>query len=70
MAGGGVRPGLVVGSTNAQAAYPRDAEYKLASIGKTMYHLLGIDPDQELHTADNRPLKLITEDVPLVREIL
>jgi hypothetical protein len=35
-----------------------------------MYHLLGIDPDQELHTTDNRPLKLITEDVPRSREAL
>lgn len=35
-----------------------------------MYHLLGIDPDQELHTTDNRPLKLITDDVPLIREVL
>lgn len=70
LAGGGVRAGQVVGATDAQAAYVRDAEYKVASLGKTMYHLLGIDPDSELHTSDNRPLKLITEDVPLIREVL
>jgi hypothetical protein len=70
LAGGGVRAGQVVGATDAQAAYVRDAEYKVASLGKTMYHLLGIDPDTELHTTDNRPLKLITEDVPLIREVL
>jgi hypothetical protein len=70
VAGGGFRPGQVVGATDAQAAYVRDAEYKVASLGKTMYHLLGIDPDTELHTTDSRPLKLITEDVPLIREVL
>lgn len=70
VAGGGVRPGVVVGSTDAQAAHPKDAEYKIASLGKTMYHQLGIDPDTELHTSDNRPLKLITEDVPLIRELM
>lgn len=70
MAGGGVQAGQIVGATDAEAAYVRDAEYKVASLGKTMYHLLGIDPDQELHTADSRPLKLITEDVPLIREVL
>ena len=70
LAGGGVQAGRVVGATDAQAAYVRDAEYKVASLGKTKYHLLGIDPDQELHTTDNRPLKLITEDVPLIREVL
>lgn len=70
LAGGGVKPGVVVGSTDAQAAYPKDAEYKIPSVGKTMYHLLGIDPDSELVTADNRPLKLITDDLPVVRELL
>lgn len=70
LAGGGTQPGRVVGATDAQAAYVRDAEYKVASLGKTIYHLLGIDPDTELHTADSRPLKLITENVPLIREVV
>ena len=69
-AGGGFPRGAVVGATDARAAYVRDRDYKVASLGKTMYHLLGIDPETELHTTDNRPLKLITEDVPLIREVL
>jgi len=56
----GVQPGRVVGADDAQAASVHGAEYKLANLGKTMYHLLGIDPDQELRTTDNRPSKLMT----------
>jgi hypothetical protein len=70
MAGGGVRPGQVVGATDRDAAYVRDREYRIGSLGKTIYHLLGLDPDHELSGADERPLKLITEDVPLIREAL
>ena len=31
---------------------------------------LGINPDHELYTSDNRPLKLITEDMAVVKEAL
>jgi hypothetical protein len=70
MAGGGTRAGQVVGATDRDAAYVRDREYRLGSLGKTIYHLLGLDPDYELHGTDGRPLRLITEDVPLIREVL
>jgi hypothetical protein len=70
LAGGGVQRGTVVGATDAQAARVIDKEYKAGSLGKTIYHLLGIDPDHELYTTDNRPLRLITEDVPLIKEAL
>jgi hypothetical protein len=69
-AGGGIKPGQVVGSTDKDAAYVKDREYKIASLGKTIYHLLGLDPDHELKGSDGRPLKLITEDVPLIKEVL
>ena len=69
-AGGGFQPGIVLGATDQDAAYVKDKEYKVASLGKTLYHLLGLDPDHELLTPDNRPLKLITEDVPLIKEVL
>jgi hypothetical protein len=69
-AGGGWQRGAVVGATDAQAAYVKDKEYKVASLGKTIYHLLGIDPDHELYTTDNRPMRIIAEDVPLIKEAI
>ena len=70
VAGGGFKAGQVIGATDKDAAYVKDREYRVASLGKTIYHLLGLDPDHELHGADGRPLKLITEDVPLIKEAL
>jgi len=44
--------------------------YKVESFGRTLYHLLGIDPDTVMRTPSNRPIKLIAEDAPLVKEAL
>ena len=70
VAGGGFKPGVVVGATDRDAAYVKDSEYKVTSLGKTLYHVLGLDTERELYTPDNRPLKLITEDVPLIKEAI
>jgi hypothetical protein len=70
VAGGGFKGGTVVGATDRKAAYVVDKKYKVESFGRTIYHLLGIDPDQELYTTSNRPMKLILEEAPLLKEAL
>lgn len=70
VAGGGFKGGTVVGGTDKIAAYATDKPYKVESFGRTIYHLLGIDPDKELYTTTNRPIKLILEDAPLIKEAL
>lgn len=70
LAGGGIKGGTVVGATDKHAAYVVDKYYKVESFGRTVYHLLGIDPDQTMYTLDKRPLKLIVEDAPLIKEAL
>ena len=47
-----------------------DKFYKVESFGRTLYHLLGIDPATVMQTPSNRPIKLIAEDAPLVKETL
>lgn len=70
VAGGGFRPGLVVGATDRHAAYVVDRYYKVESFGRTLYNLLGIDPDQTVYTIEGRPMRLIAENAPLIREVL
>lgn len=70
VAGGGFRGGAVVGATDAHAAHVVDRYYPVESFGRTIYHLLGIDPDQTLHTLEGRPMRLIAEDAPLIREAI
>jgi hypothetical protein len=70
VAGGGFKGGTIVGATDKHAAYVTDRYYKVESFGRTIYHLLGIDPDQMMYTIENRPLRLIVEDAPLIEEAL
>jgi hypothetical protein len=69
-AGGGFKRGCVVGATDKKAERVTDAFYKVESFGRTLYHLLGIDPDQFVTATNGRPMKLIAEDAPLIKEAI
>lgn len=69
-AGGGFRRGTVVGATDRRGEQVTDSFYKVESFGRTLYHLLGIDPDTIVNTMNNRPIRLIAEDAPIIREAI
>lgn len=69
-AGGGFRRGCVVGATDRKGEQVTDAFYKVESFGATLYHLLGIDPNTVVNTLNNRPIRLINEDAPIIREAI
>jgi hypothetical protein len=69
VAGGGFKNGMVLGTTDKTSLRVTDKYYSPISYGRTLYHLLGIDPDKELYTTTNRPVK-ISEDAPLIQEVL
>jgi hypothetical protein len=69
-AGGGFRRGAVVGATDRRGEQVADAFYKVESFGRTLYHLLGVDPDTVVNTLNNRPMRLIAEDAPIIREAI
>ena len=48
LAGGGVRGGRVVGSSDQFAAYPRERAVHVSELAATIFHLLGIDPRAQL----------------------
>ncbi|MBY0524204.1 MAG: DUF1501 domain-containing protein [Gemmataceae bacterium] len=58
LAGGGVKGGQVVGKSDARGESPADRPVTPTDLAKTIYTLLGIDPDLELKTADNRPVQV------------
>ena len=60
----------VVGATDKKGEQVVDKFYKIESFGRTLYHLLGIDPETVVHTPTNRPVKLIVEDAPLIKEAI
>ncbi len=69
-AGGGFRRGCVVGATDKLGEQVTDNFYKIESFARTLYHLLGIDADRIVNTLSNRPIKLIAEDAPIIKEAL
>lgn len=58
MAGGGVRGGQIVGSSDSVGEGPKDRPVTPADLACTIYTLLGIDPSRELHTTDGRPVRI------------
>ena len=58
LAGGGVRGGTLVGRGDRYTAYPAADPYSPADLNATIFHALGLDPDNEIHDTLNRPLPI------------
>jgi hypothetical protein len=69
-AGGGFKRGCIVGATDKLGEQVTDKFYKVESFGRTLYHLLGIDADTIVQAGSGRPIRLIAEDAPLIKEAL
>lgn len=59
-AGGGVKPGQIIGSTDAQAAAPTSDPVSIADLLRTIHTLLGIDADKEYDDPLGRPVPLVS----------
>ena len=58
LAGGGVRGGQVIGSSDRIGESPLDQPISPADLAHTIYTLLGINPEDELVTPDGRPIRI------------
>ena len=70
LAGGGIRGGQVVGSSDSVGEGPRDRPVTPSDLAATIYTLLGIDPKLELHTADGRPVRVAPFEAEVIRELV
>lgn len=57
--GAGGRPGTIHGASDDSATYPTADPHDPADFAATLYHLLGIPSDTNLHDAQNRPHRLV-----------
>ncbi|MCO6455875.1 MAG: DUF1501 domain-containing protein [Pirellulaceae bacterium] len=64
-AGGGLRMGQVVGSTNDKGEYPTSRPFSPGCVLSTMYHALGIDHRHVFHDQAHRPLPILNEGRPI-----
>jgi hypothetical protein len=58
LAGGGIKGGVVHGSSDRYAAYPATNPTSPADLAATIYHCLGVDPRQEIPDRLGRPYVL------------
>lgn len=69
LAGAGIPGGQVVGASDRTGESPAERPVTPADLARTLYVLLGIDPDQELSTPDGRPVK-INQGGQTIQELL
>ena len=59
MAGGGIKPGIVYGSSNATASEPEENALNVEDWATTIYSCLGITADKELMAPGDRPIEIV-----------
>ena len=65
MAGGGIKGGTVIGSSDKNGEQPEDRPVQVADIHATLCHALGIDHEKEVMTPLQRPMKLVDGGEPV-----
>jgi hypothetical protein len=69
LAGGGIQPGRVIGSTDKDGVDVTDRPVSVPDLYMTFCRCLGIDHEKEYVTADDQPLKLVEEGGKAVEEL-
>ena len=60
--------GFTYGSSDRRGAYPSTNPVSAGDIVATIYHGLGIPPDQEIRPRQDRPVLLVPDGTP-IREV-
>jgi hypothetical protein len=69
LAGGGIKRGMVYGSSDSTGGEPNTDPLSVEDMSATIYHQLGIDPQKRLIAPGNRPIDIVRGGKP-VKEIL
>lgn len=69
LSGGGIREGLIIGSTTANGGEPKDRPLGPGDLLATMYHALGIDHQETLTDRQKRPIPILPSGIP-IRELI
>lgn len=69
LGGGGVQGGRVIGRSDVRGEKPAENPIGPEDLAATIYHLFGINPQEEFYTPEGRPVKLANNG-RIVRELL
>jgi hypothetical protein len=61
LGGGGIKGGIAVGKSDARAEKPASEPFGPEDLAATLYHLIGIDPDDVFYTPDGRPIRIVSQ---------
>jgi uncharacterized protein (DUF1501 family) len=64
-AGGGLKMGQAIGTTDSKAEYPTSKPYTPGCVLSTIYRVLGIDHHHEFYDQARRPLPVLNEGQPI-----
>jgi hypothetical protein len=64
LAGGGVRGGQVIGSSDRIGAYPKERPVHISDLAATIFHTMGVDPRAQHHDLQGR-LRFICDGQPV-----
>lgn len=65
MGGGGVKTGMVVGSSNERGEYPKDRPLRVEDVAATIYHAFNINTEKEYMSPQQRPIKINYDGTPI-----
>jgi hypothetical protein len=69
VAGGGLKMGQAIGSTNARGEFPKDRKVSVPQLLSTLYHAVGIDPAQTFNNGSGRPMYILDDRAPVTELI-
>ena len=69
LAGGGLKMGQMIGTTDPRAEYPATRAASPGDLLSTMYHVLGIDYNYEFYDSAHRPMPILSEGRPIAELI-
>jgi hypothetical protein len=65
VAGGGLKMGQAIGTTNPRGEQPKDRPYTVPQVLATIYHALGIDPGRTFTNGGGRPMYILDDRDPV-----
>jgi hypothetical protein len=65
VAGGGMKMGQMIGTTNARGETPKDRKVTPSQVLATLYRAMGVDPSKTFNSGSGRPMYILDEREPV-----